>query len=591
MNGIQRVGNVIHLVYHLNLNLHAWNMDQIRSDKRSDVICLSVLPLEKKLDVQKGMLLLDALRQAGIEISSPCNGQGLCGKCKVRIEDAARGSDNHQEHLTKEDPASGIRLACKMVAEQNMQVTLLEDYSLDARILEGGLIRNSRICPAAKISNDKGRPQLSYHKEPVAPIADWQEGFSPKGMAVDLGTTTLVVTLIDLQSGNEMATASAVNPQTRFGHDVMTRIHMASTDEGLSKLAMLISRSLNELVAKTCRISGVRPHEIVDVVIGGNTTMLQIAASIDPSPLGVLPFTMGIEGGRTYKAELFRLNVNPRARVYIPPVAHAFVGSDISAGLLSIDFFKQTAPLLFIDIGTNGEMALIADGHCVVTSTAAGPAFEGMGISHGLRASAGAIEMVWTNGDYITIRTIGNVPAKGICGSGIVDLMACLIRTDAVDPSGRLKNPRMERIEPGPLADRFELLNRVPALKLADNVYFTQKDIRQFQLAKSAIRTGVDLMLRAAGVQPDQLGKIVIAGAFGHHLREESLRCIGIVPRGFKGPIDFAGNTCRTGCALMLVDATKRDFIQDKMKRVSHLSIAERPDFQSLFVHNFSLNA
>ena len=563
---------------------------QLRNGKGSDMICLTILPLERKLNVLKGTLLMDALRQAGIEISSPCNGQGLCGKCKVRIKDAARDQDEHQDHLTQDELASGMRLACKVVATQNMRVTLIEDYSLDARILEGGLIRNSRAAPAATIRNHEEGPWLHYRKEEPTPLVGWREGFSPKGIAVDMGTTTLVMTLMDLRSGRELATASALNPQTRFGHDVMTRIQMASTEEGLTQLATLVSNGLNELVAKTCQIAGAQPHEIVDGVIGGNTTMLQIAACIDPSPLGVLPFTIGIECGRTYKSQVFRLNVNPRARIYVPPVVHAFVGSDMSAGLLSIDFFNQAAPLLFIDIGTNGEMALITDGQCVVTSTAAGPAFEGMGISHGMRASTGAIEMVWTNDEHLATRTIGNIPAKGICGSGIMDTMACLVRMGAVDSGGRLKNLRIESLEAGLLTDRFEILDRVAAIRLADDVYFTQKDIRAFQLAKSALRTGIDLLLDAADVQAHQLKKIVIAGAFGHHLRQKSLRQTGIIPCAFRGAIKFAGNTCRTGCALMLTDAANREFIQTRMKNVLHLSIAERPNFQSLFLRNTSFD-
>jgi len=470
-----------------------------------------------------------------------------------------------------------------------MQVTLPDDHALDTRILEGELIEKSPLAAAVEIRETSGQFQLYYRDRSPVLLNTWQPVFSPKGIAVDLGTTTLVLTLIDLQTGKELATSSAVNPQTRCGYDVMTRIARASTEEGLAELSTLISNGLNELVGKSCRASGTHPHEIVDAVIGGNTTMLQIAAAIDPSGLGKLPFTVGIRGGRTFTADSFRLNLNPQARIYLPPVAHAFVGSDISAGLLSIDFFKQKAPTLFIDMGTNGEMALIANGRMIVTSTAAGPAFEGMGITHGMFASPGAIEMVWTNGKFLNIRTIDHAPAKGICGSGIMDIMACLIRLEAVDSGGRLRNPHKETAGQGLLSDRYELVDRIAAIKLTDTLSFTQKDIREFQLAKSAIQTGIEMLLSAAGVAVNQLERIVIAGAFGYHLRKESLQQIGIVPRGFKGEIYFAGNTCRTGCARLLVDATAREFLQDKMKQVTHLAIAEDPDFQSLFIQNLSL--
>jgi len=552
---------------------------------------LTILPQGTKIKVKPGTILLDALRQAGFEIASPCNGQQLCGKCKVRVTDPALPLEAPHDLLTTAEVEAGIRLACQVVIQAKMQATLYGNYSLDARILEGDMIKNCRLAPAAAVKKVDGQFRLYYRNRSPVPLPTWQPAFTPKGIAVDLGTTTLVVTLMDLETGDELATASAVNPQGSFGHDVITRIVKASSKEGLAELALLIAGGLNKLVEKTCRISGTRRHEILDAVIGGNTTMLQIAANIDPAPLGRVPFTVGIQSGRTYPTDPFHLNLNPQARVYIPPVAHAYAGSDIAAGLLSIDFFKQTAPLLFIDLGTNGELALVTNGRSFVTSTAAGPAFEGIGITHGMRAASGAIEMVRANGKFLSIRTIGNAPAKGICGSGILDIMACLVRMAAVDASGRLRDPQKEGAFPDLLSNRYERVDRIAAIKLTGNIYFTQKDIRQFQLAKSAIQTGIEMLLSAAGLSIDQLERIVIAGAFGYHLRTASLRQIGILPPDFSGKIDFAGNTCRTGCARMLADATTRDFLQDAMRQVTYLALAEGSDFQSRFVRNLSLGS
>ncbi len=224
-----------------------------------------------------------------------------------------------------------------------------------------------------------------------------------------------------------------------------------------------------------------------------------------------------------------------------------------------------------------------------MTSTAAGPAFGGMGISHGMRAAPGAIETVWANGHYLTIRTIDDKPARGICGSGLMDLMACLIRQEAIDPCGRLKNPAVNTAAKGPLSDRYGSVDGTAAIFLTEKVAFTQKDIRQFQLAKGAVQTGIEMLLSARGLSTDRLEKIVIAGGFGYQLREENLRTIGLVPKAFPVDVEFAGNTCRTGCALMLTDVAKRNFLQDRMKRVNHISIAEAPDFQTRFIHNLSL--
>lgn len=551
---------------------------------------LKIFPTGQTLAAAEGSLLMGVLRKAGIEITTPCNGQGLCGKCKVRITHAAPpvGAAAHN-HLGKEEIAAGTRLACEVKIVDGMEVHLPEDHALDTRILEGERIRQSRVAPAAVVQKIDGQFRLCYQDRPPVALPEWQEDFSPKGLAVDLGTTTLVMTLMDLPSGRELATASAVNPQVRLGHDVMTRIRHGSNPEGLEELAGVIARGLNDLIGKVCRAARSRPREILDVVLGGNTTMLQLAAAIDPAPLGKLPFTVGVKSGHAYPAEQFGLGVNSRARFYVPPVAHAFVGSDISAGLLCIDFFQQDAPLLFMDLGTNGEMALTANGRRMVTSTAAGPAFEGMGITHGMRAAAGAIETVWTNGRYLTLRTIDGAPAKGICGSGIMDMMACLIRLGAVDMGGRLQNLKTDGLPRGPLSERHTVVDGVEALRLSDAVCFTQKDIRQFQLAKSAIQTGAEMLLTAAGMEAGELEKIVVAGAFGYHLRQESLRAIGILPRGFEGKIEFAGNTSRTGCALLLTDVNSRLWLEEQMRQVVHLAIAEDPGFQDQFIKNLSL--
>lgn len=558
--------------------------------KRTEKISLTILPPGKRIAVKPGTVLLNAIRQAGIEIATPCNGQGLCGKCKVRIGDAPPVTSPHP-HLSGAEAADGFRLACQVAVNRDMQVMLPADYALDTRVLAGDRIKQCRSAPAARIEKIRGRWCLRYRQRSPVPLETWKPAYRARGIAVDLGTTTVVLTLMDLGTGTELATASVVNPQTRFGHDVISRIYKASTPQGLAELAALISEAINALVREVCRDSGIQPDEILDVVIGGNTTMLQIAAAIDPAPLGRVPFTVDTPSGRTVPVRRFNFKLNPRARVYIPPVAHAFVGADISAGLLAVDFFEQTSSVLFVDMGTNGELALIADGRAMVTSTAAGPAFEGMGITCGMQAATGAIEKIWSNGEFLNLRTVGNAPAKGICGSGIMDVMACLLRAGAVDPDGRLRNPHQETVPANPLSARYNTVDGVAAIQLTDTVFFTQKDIRQFQLAKSAITTGVALLLAAADTTPDRLAKIVIAGAFGHHLSQESVRRIGIIPQGFRGEIVFAGNTCRTGCALLLVDRDTRDYLHAKMKTVTHLSIAEAPDFQSRFIENLAFKS
>ena len=554
------------------------------------MLTLKILPLNKTVSVRTGTTLLDALSQSDIQLFTPCGGQGICGKCKVIVPGQTHLEEREHDALTQDEVADGYRLACRFVIQEDLHIRLVGDYSLDTRILEGERISATVLKSCVRIEQTDDRYWLRYGDLAQAePLANWGPKCSPKGLAVDIGTTTLVVTLMDLRSGTELGTASTLNPQTRFGHDVLTRIQKASTLEGLHELQECITASLNHLIVQVSTESDSHTKEILDVVVGGNTTMLQIAAGIDPSSLGQVPFAVSIASGRTYPASRFGLEVNSSARAYVPPVAHAFVGSDIGAGLLSTGFFEQAEPCLFMDIGTNGELAVNTAGKWMVTSTAAGPAFEGMGISQGIRATTGAIEMVHTDGKQIHVRTIDDAPAIGICGSGIIDTLACLIELGGVDDSGRMVQTTEIKPWPKLLTERLEQRNGSLAFKLYDDIYFTQKDVRQLQLAKSAIQTGMQMLLEASGVKLDHLEKIVIAGAFGYHLRRQSMETIGIIPKGFSGEVVFAGNTCRTGCAMMLVDATLRKTLEHCMSRITCLSIAQEPAFQELFIRNLSL--
>jgi uncharacterized 2Fe-2S/4Fe-4S cluster protein (DUF4445 family) len=554
---------------------------------------LKVLPLNRELVLGKDESIMIALQNAGIGINGACNGKGICGKCKIRMEKPEDFPEEGHEKLTREEIREGVRLACRVVPESDTTITLPDDFSLDARILEGEQISGARVNPAVRVHSENGNFQLEYNNGSMdtEPLENWEASFTPKGLAIDIGTTTVVVTLMNLYTGEELATASIVNPQTRFGHDVLTRIQMGSEPEGLEKLAGTLYGALSDLVSQVCKKSGSDPMEILDAVVGANTTMLQLAAKINPEPLGKVPFEVSIQGGQSYAAHRFGLNINPRARIYVPPVAHAFVGSDISAGLLSSGFFEKKHAALFIDIGTNGEMAINAGGQWIVTSTAAGPAFEGMGVSSGMRATAGAIEKVKINAHEggIDIVTIGNAPARGICGSGIIDAMACIVNLELVDRSGRMKDRSMAEHLPSAVVNLLEDVDEKPAVRLDDNgVFFTQQDVRQLQLAKSAVRTGISMLLEETGTPLDSLGELILAGAFGYHLRPESLETIGLIPSGLDGRVSFAGNTSKTGSALMLLDVDLRRELEGRMEQVSYLSIAEGAEFQELFLKNIA---
>jgi uncharacterized 2Fe-2S/4Fe-4S cluster protein (DUF4445 family) len=568
---------------------------------------LTIQPFAESIELRRGETIRDALYRAGIEIDSPCNGQGICGKCQVRLDDPRAAEPTPHPEISEEQQAEGLRLSCQVKPRRDLCVHLLSDYSRDEyRILEGhrypddreemqtlasaseaGNEGGSKVLrrPAAEVVESEGVFWLRYENEPQRLLEKWSSRRPAKGLAIDIGTTSLVVTLISLDTCEELATASSLNPQIRFGHDVVRRIEAGSTAEGLKELSSCVRDALNDLIEEVCIDSRTAPQEVLDVVVGGNTTMLQLAAAIDPGPLGRVPFTVGIQSGRTCGAGEFGLDVHPEARLYIPPVAHAYIGADISAGLLVCHgFFAKDKSVLFVDIGTNGEMGLSAGGKSLLTSTAAGPAFEGMGISSGGRAQIGALERVIWRDDGITFKTIGNAPVKAICGSGIIDLTAALLQTGVIDPSGRMQRPGETEELPPELSRRLAEINEKPAFHIGGEVYFTQDDVRQVQLAKSAIRAAIDILMKEAEIDAGGLERVVIAGGFGYSLKPANLGAIGLIPEDLVPKVYFAGNTCRIGCVRLLRNVANRRFLEKRMRDVSHVPIESRPDFMDLYV-------
>jgi uncharacterized 2Fe-2S/4Fe-4S cluster protein (DUF4445 family) len=329
----------------------------------------------------------------------------------------------------------------------------------------------------------------------------------------------------------------------------------------------------------------------MDVVIGGNTTMLELAAGIDPSPLGVVPFRVDIRGGASYPAGQFSLEINPAARVYIPPVIHAFIGTDVTAGLLmSGDFFNDESRILYIDVGTNGEIAVSNQGLRLATSSAAGPAFEGSTLTSGMRAALGAISSASTDGHDLQFATLGDLPPRGICGSGIIDLLACLLDLGIVDQSGRMKTAEeCPNVSPS-LRGKLELVDGQPAIRLGEKVLFTQADIRELQLAKGAIRASIDTLLEEAGVSTEDLDRIVIAGGFGFYLNPENLERIGLIPPQSHSRVDFAGNTSRSGCVWLLNDITYRRYLESRVAGISHVSTAEHASFMERYISSMEFS-
>ncbi len=554
---------------------------------------ITVQPIDICLESSPGQNLRDVLQNNGIYLESPCNGKGVCGGCRVWITDPDLEQTPH-ESISAADAEQGCRLSCQLEINQDLSIRLPMEFVQDAKrvresqnILEGDLAPTARLVSAVKLSSQDGRTWMRYDNlQGISQLHDWQQHYGPKGLAIDLGTTTIVVTLISLSSGKELATASRLNPQIRFGHDIMTRIQHASTQEGLLALALSVQQGINELIEEVCEDSGSATTEILDVVLGGNTTMLQLISAIDPTPLGQIPFTVDMQTGISYPVARMGLQINPAARVYVPPILHAFIGSDISAGLLVHgDFFQDEKAVLFADVGTNGEIALNAWGKRMACSTAAGPAFEGMGLSSGMRASLGAVESVRLDQNVLTISTVGAAPARGICGSGIVDLVAVLLRLGILDPTGKFQNPVSDHL-PAAIRSRIQNRDDQTYFVLGQDSGFTQRDVRQVQLAKGAVRAGIDVLLQEAGCKASELDSIYIAGGFGFFLDAQNLETIGLIPANCQDKVIFTGNACRSGCAWLLTDISYRRFLEENIQKIEHVSIAQSPKFMELYAES-----
>ena len=497
------------------------------------------------------------------------------------------------EDISRDEDARGLRLACQAIPEGDCTIRLEDNYIYDKSDRNQGriLLQNMnseavKVVPAVKITKDGNTFQLWYDRESQPTVLDdWQPEDTPKGLAIDIGTTTMVLSLVCLGTGEILASGSSLNPQVIHGHDVLTRIQYAKTPQGLNEMAALVRNKLNSLLADACQSSHTSSTEIVDVTIGANTTMLQLAAKIDSTPLGVSPFKFDIQGGCTHSANLFGLNVNKAARVYLPPILHAYVGTDISAGLiLCLDFFDDDKSILFIDMGTNGEICLNVKGKRYTTSTAAGPAFEGMGLSTGMRATEGAVEKVDFVDGAFQFQTIGRGRVKGICGSGIIDLISALLKSKYLDASGRLMKKES-------IATPVVEVEGLVAFQYGDGIHLTQKDIRQIQLAKGAVRAGIDLILESGGIDCDQLNKIYVAGGFGNSLRPINMERIGILPENAADKVVFCGNASIDGSILLLTNTDKRLFLETALKKMVYLQLAKSPNFINCFLKSLNFSS
>ena len=537
-----------------------------------------------------GASLLEAARKAGLVLESPCNGAGSCGKCRVRafaerIQNLERKPSRHR--ISAEDAAKGWTLACQTLVHGDARVEMSEAALHEKlEILAEGNALDVPLKPwiTKRFNATLGVTDVLAGNRAIA-SEDGDTTRASYGLGIDIGTTTLVVALVDLNTGRELGATSALNPQARHAQDVLSRISMGSDAEGLKTLHRVLTDELNRLIGELTEKLSIPRERIYEAVYAGNTTMITLAVGKNPQSLGKYPYKVEVEAPAHYNAAKVGLNIAPQGLVWLPPVISAYVGADLTAGLLATRLDKLPGTTLLVDVGTNGEMILAVDGKLAATSTAAGPAFEGMNIASGMRASRGAIERVSLD-DGVDYKTIGNAAPIGLCGSGVLDAIGALAAHGIIDRNGRFASPDSEVGRRWPRNLRPE--DGRPTFHIAGSVVVTQRDVRQVQLAKGAVRAGIELMLRSVGVRAENVDRVLIAGSFGYHLKTRSLLRLGMLPPGFGDRVEFVGNTSKSGAVAFLLNRDTREEVTRIVKSVNALELANAPDFQPTFVASLS---
>jgi uncharacterized 2Fe-2S/4Fe-4S cluster protein (DUF4445 family) len=581
-------------------------------------------PVGRRGPCPEGGTLLDAARALGVDLASVCGGYGTCGSCKLQIVagQATPLTSREQTELSAAELAQGYRLAClveplsdcrvhvppeSLTALQRTQVEGLEVPVEVQPSVSGWVVQmerpsledlrgdDERLCQAVAAASG-AKPALSDLE--VARLAsteprrlDWQahvtlrdheivhlaaEGVPWLGLAVDIGTTKIAIYVVDLATGQTLATRGAMNPQIAYGEDIIARLVYASKGPDESgHMQALLADGLNQLVAGACAEIGAHSTDIVDAVVVGNTAIHHLFLRLPVAQLAAAPYVPAVRGAVDVRGRDIGLKLAPGAYVHLLPNIAGYVGADHVAMLLATGLAERTDTALAIDIGTNTEICLAHQGRLASLSCASGPAFEGAHIKFGMRAAPGAIERVRIVDGRVEYKTIGDKPPLGLCGSGILDGVAELRRADLLDARGRLRGPGIREVEGSHefvIAERGESAN-------GRDITVTQQDVRELQLAKGAIRSGIEALLQDAEIAASDVDQVIIAGAFGTYIDVESAMRIGLLPRLPLECVSQVGNAAGTGARLALISRAQRQQAQALAERVRYIELARTPRF------------
>ncbi len=559
--------------------------------------------------------LLELLIENDVYIESPCGGKGSCGKCLVKINN---------------EPV--FKLACQTQVDSDMTVEVVSTKPEEEKILVDGTMMELEILPL--ITKELVNPEaLTYksealdkavnrsYKSPLnfsyANYKELSEIFNENfeeltltlenkedilnlepgdtrekiyGIAIDIGTTTVAGYLWDLHKGEKICTSAMLNKQSPYGADVISRItYCLESENGIEELQNKALETINFLIEDLCKKGDVDKDNIYHLNLVGNTTMSHLFWGFNPTTLGRSPYLPVTQKPVRAKAKEISIDINPKGEVVFMPSIAGFVGADTVGAALATQIDENKKELL-LDLGTNGEIVVTGNGKMIACSTAAGPAFEGAKISHGMQATSGAISRVTYENNNLLYTTIGNDFPKGICGSGLMDIMAILIRKGVIDKSGRIVSA--ENIEDQELAKRIKEKENVKSFVIASpkegqdgkEVILTQKDVREVQLAKGAVAAGISALLSETEITYDELENVYLAGGFGNYVDVESIRTLGLFSEVKSENIIPVGNAAGSGCQMALVNKNIYEQAIDLVEKVDHLELASKPEFQTLFM-------
>ena len=578
---------------------------------------------EKIITVPSGVSAFDAASWNGIAIDSTCGGYGTCKKCKIQITDGSvEPSKLDFRAFSQEEIQSGWRLACMVRSTKDLAIDV-PPLTTRPKAATVGVGRQIILRPGIqKRYVELTEPTLSDQRTDIVRLLDAIEDIEPTysldilrelptvlrknnfkvtavfadqeliaieggdttdirfGIAFDLGTTTVVATLIDLNTGAPASVKSMLNKQQPFGADVITRISATMMDpEGLTKLRALAQETLAQLTREVCEEADINPENVYEVALAGNATMTQLILGIDPEPLGVAPFIMATADYQPVEATELGLSIHPRGKAIILPSLGAYVGGDIVAGALASGMDRDKRLRLFIDVGTNCEIILGNGEKILATAAPAGPAFEAASIKCGVRAAAGAIETVKVVDGKLEIGTIDDAPAIGICGSGLVDAVACLVQIGVLDASGKFN-----QVADPNLVER----DGEKIYMLTEDVFLSQRDVRELQFAKAAIATGWALLAEEFGIEDKDIQQVLLAGSFGSYLSPASAVKIGLVPKISVLRIVSAGNVAGEGAKMALLSTQERHGAMTLLDEIKYVELSDREDFNDKFVERLA---